>query len=452
MEPRQWASSSSYWVQPNYKQRPRNRNVPPSTYQEDRTYAYFVPFLVSSWSRNKIQTESTTDGSLELYLAQLTHFPFLDWKKGGALIPAENYTNPNTILGIFLLVAPVRAGCRDPAWGGEGPGREGGEHREQPGEARGVSQAQVQEAGLQLQVRVQGRVHWEERLQDHLPIQVPGIQETGRDLESVCLYFLTFSPCQFQECRNVWQNQCRGKNGRRRGKRSPRRQPYWLDKNNIEVIYNAQDFPIGPSDLPFADQGADAGSTYTFASPPKSRSCWKKVRKCEWKTYRTSCGNRPTTTCSGKTIQDCKKRCKNRWYCDTCPAGTGGGATTAKPVGPGQTTPRPRPTTPRPTPRPPGPPAPPPPGTFIIGPPGTPVGADTGISVIDARSGRGRKNRRPWWGPWTQYLLVAIPCLWTWGRQVITSKYLTWQKAKWLSEKIHLRTIELPEIVRYKIA
>lgn len=305
--------------------------------------------------------------------------------------------NPVTILGISWVVAPVRAGCRDPAWGREGAWREGGE---QPGEARGVSQAQVQEAGLQLQVRVQGGVHREAGLQDHLPIQVPGIQETGRDLESVCPYFLTFSLCQFQECRNVWQNQCRGKNGRRRAKRSPRRQPYWLDKNNIEVIYNAQDFPIAPSDIPFADQGADAGSTYTFASPPKSRSCWKKVRKCEWKTYRTSCGNRPTTTCSGKTIQDCKKRCKNRWYCDTCPAGTGGGATTAKPVGPGQTTPRPRP-----TPRPPGPPAPPPQGTFIIGPPGTPVGADTGISVIDARGGKGRQKRRR---PWAQYLLVAI--------------------------------------------
>ena len=217
------------------------------------------------------------------------------------------------------------------------------------------------------------------------------------NFESGCPYFPTFSLCQFQECRNVWQNQCRGKNGRRRSKRSPRRQPYWLDKNNIEVIFNAQDFPVGPSDLPFADEGSNAGSTYSFASPPRSKSCWKQVRRCEWKTYRTSCGNRPTTTCTGKIIQDCKKRCRNRWYCDTCPAGTGGGGgakpTTAKPVGPTQTTPRPRPTTARP--RPPGPPAPPPPGTFIIGPPGTPVGADTGISVIDARSGKGRKKRRP---------------------------------------------------------
>ena len=80
-------------------------------------------------------------------------------------------------LGIFLLVTAVRAGCRDSAWGGKA-GREGGE---QPGEARGVPQAQVQEAGLQLQVRVQGGVHREEGLQDHLPIQVQGIQEAGKD-------------------------------------------------------------------------------------------------------------------------------------------------------------------------------------------------------------------------------------------------------------------------------
>ena len=53
----------------------------------------------------------------------------------------------------------------------------------------------------------------------------------------------------FQECRNVWQNQCKGKN---RGKRSSRR-PYWLDKNNIEVIFD-QNFPIPQSDVPFADE------------------------------------------------------------------------------------------------------------------------------------------------------------------------------------------------------
>ena len=80
------------------------------------------------------------------------------------------------LLGIFWVAAPVLAGGRDPARGEEAR-REGGQ---QPGEARGVPQAQVQEAGLQLQVRVQGGVHRQEGLQDHLPIQVQGIQETGK--------------------------------------------------------------------------------------------------------------------------------------------------------------------------------------------------------------------------------------------------------------------------------
>ena len=65
----------------------------------------------------------------------------------------------------------------------------------------------------------------------------------------------------------MWQNQCRGKK-RNRGKRSPRR-PYWLDQNNIETIYDSQNFPLTPSDVPFADPGQ--GSTYEFASPPKSK-------------------------------------------------------------------------------------------------------------------------------------------------------------------------------------
>ena len=144
------------------------------------------------------------------------------------------------------------------------------------------------------------------------------------------------------------------------------------------MIYNSQDFPLQPSDIPFADSGSSAGATFAFASPPKSKSCWKKVRKCEWKTYRTSCGNTPTTTCKPEPVQECKRRCKNRWYCDKCPA-----PTTPRPVGP--TTPRPRPQPVRPTPPPaPGPPAPPPPGVFI-GPPGVPSKRDPAVSVIDAR-------------------------------------------------------------------
>lgn len=181
-----------------------------------------------------------------------------------------------------------------------------------------------------------------------------------------------------QECKNVWQNQCRGKKSRRRGRRSARR-PYWLDRNNIEVIYNSQDFPLQPSDVPFADEGADAGATYSFASPPKSRSCWKRVRQCEWKKYKTSCQNVPTTTCNG-TKQECRKRCKNRWYCDQCPK-----PTTPKPRPPvGPTRPTRPPSTVKPTPALPGPPAPPPAGAFI-GPPGVPINLDPEQSVIDAR-------------------------------------------------------------------
>ena len=170
----------------------------------------------------------------------------------------------------------------------------------------------------------------------------------------------------------MWQNQCRGR-GRRRGRRSPRR-PYWLDQNNIETIYDSQNFPLTPSDLPLADPGL--GSTYEFASPPKSRSCWKKVRKCEWKKYRTSCRNEPTVTCKPGTIKECRNRCKNRWFCNKCPT-TSKPSPTQKPVGPIRPTVRPPPTSK------PGPPAPPPLGTFI-GPPAIPIKND-GLSVIDVR-------------------------------------------------------------------
>jgi len=183
-----------------------------------------------------------------------------------------------------------------------------------------------------------------------------------------------------QVCKDVWQNQCRGKK-RSRGKRSPRR-PYWLDRNNIETIYDSQNFPLTPSDVPFADPGQ--GSTYEFASPPKSKSCWKKVRKCDWKKYRTSCRNEPTVTCKPGTIKECKNRCKNRWFCNKCPT-----TTTSKPKPKPKPTPKPvgppRPTRPpAPGPTKPGPPAPPPMGTFI-GPPGIPIKQDVDLSVIDAR-------------------------------------------------------------------
>ena len=193
-------------------------------------------------------------------------------------------------------------------------------------------------------------------------------------------------PPYLQVCKDVWQNQCRG--NKRRLKRSPRssRRPYWLDKNNIETIFD-QNFPVTQSDLPLADPGQ--GSTYEFASPPKSKSCWKKVRKCEWKKYKTSCRNEPTVTCKPGTIKDCRNRCKNRWFCDKCPT-TSKPKPTKRPVGPTRP-PQPPPTRPSK----PGPPAPPPLGTFI-GPPGIPIKQDVDLSVIDVR----RQKKLPWPRSW----------------------------------------------------
>ena len=74
------------------------------------------------------------------------------------------------------------------------------------------------------------------------------------------------------------------------------------------MIYNAADFPLSASDLPFASPGA--GQLFQFASPPRSRSCWKQVRKCEWVKYKSSCGNVPSTVCEDKLIQDCRRRCQ----------------------------------------------------------------------------------------------------------------------------------------------
>ena len=83
------------------------------------------------------------------------------------------------IAGLLPAVGAVCADCGDPArgqeaWrgGGEQPGPAGGEEA-------GVPQAEVQAARLQLQVRVQGGVHREAGLQDNLPVQVQGVQETG---------------------------------------------------------------------------------------------------------------------------------------------------------------------------------------------------------------------------------------------------------------------------------
>ena len=191
-----------------------------------------------------------------------------------------------------------------------------------------------------------------------------------------------------QECKNVWQNQCNGRGRRKRRSPRSRAPPYWLDPSNTLTV---DDPPPqeDPSDLPLLSPGV-GGQVFQFASQPKSRKCWQKVRKCEYKVYRTTCGNKPVKTCDDKPTKQCKKKCKNVYYCDQCPE--------PKP----KPTPRPpRPTRPtgppvrptRPTVRPIGPPSPPPQGTFIVRPPGPPKGLD--VVVVDASSRRRRRKNRP---------------------------------------------------------
>ena len=198
-----------------------------------------------------------------------------------------------------------------------------------------------------------------------------------------------------QECKNVWQNQCNGKGkGRRRRSSDNRarsaRRPYWL---NTEIIYDTQNYPLPASDIPFASPAQ--GQVFQFASQPKSRKCWQKVRQCKWKTYKSSCGNVPTKTCEDKPVKECKRKCSNVYYCNKCPTKKPKPTTKpTKPVGP-QPTKRPRPSTARPS-RP-GPPAIPPPGTFI-GSPGIPIKQDVDLPIIDVRSGgsvRGKRTRFP---------------------------------------------------------
>ena len=196
-----------------------------------------------------------------------------------------------------------------------------------------------------------------------------------------------------QECKNVWQNQCNGKRkGRRRRKRSPRPPPYWLDPANTNTVDDPPP-PQDPSGLALLDPGT-GGQVFDFPVKPRSSKCWKKVRKCEYKKYRTVCGNKPVKTCDDKPTTDCKKSCKNVYYCDKCP----GKPTTPRPTRP---TGPPRPT--RPTKRPVGPPAPPPPGTFIVSAPGPPKLGDE--VVIDAKRRSKRRRERPWT---SQHYLMSL--------------------------------------------
>ena len=75
---------------------------------------------------------------------------------------------------------------------------------------------------------------------------------------------------------------------------------------------------------------------------PKSKRCWRQVRRCEYRTYKTLCENVPIKTCDPKPVKECKEKCGTFYYCDNCPSVV-------------------------------GPPSPPPAGTFIVGPPAPPL-------------------------------------------------------------------------------
>jgi len=186
-----------------------------------------------------------------------------------------------------------------------------------------------------------------------------------------------------QKCTNKWQNQCNGK-----GKRSVRsvkskRRPFWL---NTQVVFDPADSPVGSSDVPLASPSR--GQIFEFASPPRSRRCWQKVKDCKFVKYKSTCGNKPVKTCEDKPTTQCKRKCKNVYYCDKCP-------TSVKPVKPTPTTTQ-RPTRPtkkpKPTRPPVGPPAIPKPGSFIISPPSPPNKFDV---IIDVKRRDIKKKRRP---------------------------------------------------------
>lgn len=193
-----------------------------------------------------------------------------------------------------------------------------------------------------------------------------------------------------QECKSVWQNVCNGKK-KRRGKRSSEnalerseglsepqgpKGPPIVNSDDVllsrvkrliptEVVYD-QSYPVPPSDLPFASE--TAGQIFDFASPPLSKSCWRKVRKCEWKKYRSQCRNVPTKKCDENSSKVCKNKCARAYYCFTCPSGSAL-VTTPKPSI--------------------GPPSPPPAGTFIS-PPAPPNRFD---SIVDVKKQASRRRK-----------------------------------------------------------
>ena len=78
-----------------------------------------------------------------------------------------------------------------------------------------------------------------------------------------------------------------------------------------------------------------------FYYRPVSQKCWRKVRRCEYRTYKTLCENVPVKTCDPRPVRECREKCGTVYYCDKCPSVS-------------------------------GPPSPPPAGTFIVGPPAPP--------------------------------------------------------------------------------
>ena len=85
---------------------------------------------------------------------------------------------------------------------------------------------------------------------------------------------------------------------------------------------------------------------------PNSQRCWREVRRCSYRTYKTLCENVPIKTCD--PVKECKEKCGTVYYCDNCPSLV-------------------------------GPPSPPPAGTFIVGPPAPPVSRTPRKTSKDSR-------------------------------------------------------------------
>ena len=97
-------------------------------------------------------------------------------------------------------------------------------------------------------------------------------------------------------------------------------------------------------------------------------NCQVKNKKvCVWVPYKEVCSSRPVQNCVNKPVEECKKKCQNKWICNECNNNNlEQEEVTPGPPAPPTGTVITRPTI-RPTNRPPGPPAPPT-GTIITRP------------------------------------------------------------------------------------